>query len=778
MAKRRKHRDMREDAGGLSPAACAPEALAVPSGRQDIFALLSLALLGLAFLYFWVRAALLSVTHDEAITYFVAVMHSFPKVMTYAHPLMPNNHFLNTYLVKICLGLLPNPDFAMRFPTLLGAALYLTAVYRITRLFLRGPRLVFGVALLALHPFMVDFFSCSRGYGLGLGFFLMGMYFLLCRLREAGSARDLKNTFWAASLSALAVFAHLIFVNIYAAVLCVLAAVEVRDIFFSGRGPGSVAGGLAVFFKRVAASIVPSIVFLLVVLLGPALKIVDDSEIKLLESGGFWRTTVSSLIESMAYGKSTFPQNVVFVVVIGVLAAAGLFGVAAAVRWTRKKPVDFPDQSLLCLGTLLVVATVALFVQHVALKLTYPTGRWAIYYYPVFLLLVLVLTEEARRDRRGFIRLSGAAFFYLFSSALLLHYASCLNVTHFYFWKYDASTRKMLDAVWEQEKNNPPPDHSMRVECEWLFDPAVSYYILTKKLWWLAPTGDPKQPPPPADYYYYTDGQENLLFQKNLELIKKFELSGTWLGRPKTRRRRLPAAEGQAGGPLSGESLKEHDKKMAEDFLDRFTVTNGLIGYLRRGIGWASREKWEAAANDLSKAIKIDPESHLAYLNRGMVYANTGSLDKALADLNEALRIAPRMAEAYDARGNILYQRKDYAAAQRDLDRAIELEPKLATAYHHRGLVRVAMGELEGALEDFGQTMALDPSQAAAASDRGLILLRLGRTEEAVADLTQAIELEPKNAATYRYRARAYEALGDTERARQDLEKAKALSAP
>ncbi len=747
----------------------------LPSWRQDVYAPISLAFLGLVFLYSCLRAARLSIVHDEAITYFIQLLNSFAGIMTYTHPLMPNNHFLNTLLVKIFTGLFGSSEFVIRLPALLGGGLYLTAIYRICRVFLRGPRLLLAVGLLALHPFLLDFFSCARGYALALGLLAMGLYYLLCRIKEAGSRRDGRNTFGAASLSALAVFAHMTFINIYGAMLCVLVGLEVRDAFFSGRQPGTVAPAFRAFLKRVVVSIVPGILLLSVVLIRPAMNMVRDSELRMLENDGFWQGTVRSLVEATAYGKPSFPQDAFFAALIVILAAAGLFCLTLGVRWLMKKPLGFLDRFLLCLGALLLVVSTGLIVQHKVLKLAYPLDRWALYYFPVFMLLVLVLTEEARRNRRVFIRVPGTALFYLFSSALCLHYVSCLNLTHYYVWKYDATTREMLDMIWELEKDDAPADHSIRLDSEWLFDRAIGFYVFSKRLWWLDAGGHAQAGAPP-DYYYYSQETKDLLYLGNLELIKKFDVSGAWLARPKTKRRRAPAGTPEKIASGSGMSAKEHDKEMAEKFLDGFAVYGGPMGYLKRGRGWAQIGKREAAISDFSKAIELDPDSYAAYLNRGMVYFRAGAPDKALADINEALLIKPFLPEGLDAHGCILSQEKEYAGALRDFNRSIDLDPDRPEAYHHRGLVYAAMGETERALEDFDRTLDLDPSCSAASYNRALLYLGQGRMEEAVADLTRVIEAEPDKGPAYQQRGRAYEVLGDTERAKRDLEKARELS--
>ena len=64
----------------------------------------------------------------------------------------------------------------MRLPSLCGGAIYLVASVRLCWL-LYGNGLIFlvAVALMTLNPFVLDYLSLARGYGLAIGFFTWGL---------------------------------------------------------------------------------------------------------------------------------------------------------------------------------------------------------------------------------------------------------------------------------------------------------------------------------------------------------------------------------------------------------------------------------------------------------------------------------------------------------------------------------------------------------------------------------------------------------------------------
>src|SRR5262249_3905514 len=74
------------------------------------------------------RAAIQSITIDEAMTYNIFVHNG---LLFRAHT---NNHILNSLLMYMCTKVLGVSQFTARLPALIGAALYITAVYRLCRL--------------------------------------------------------------------------------------------------------------------------------------------------------------------------------------------------------------------------------------------------------------------------------------------------------------------------------------------------------------------------------------------------------------------------------------------------------------------------------------------------------------------------------------------------------------------------------------------------------------------------------------------------------------------
>jgi len=147
--------------------------------NKNLFTCLSLFLIFLAFFYTAYRARVLSMTHDEALTYLVHVKGTFRQIMTYQFGFQINNHLLHTFLVKSLISLLGNSEFVIRIPALLGHGFYLAGVYLILKKTAKGFTFPIGILLSISNPYMLDYFSAARGYSLGLGFSILGLYVII-----------------------------------------------------------------------------------------------------------------------------------------------------------------------------------------------------------------------------------------------------------------------------------------------------------------------------------------------------------------------------------------------------------------------------------------------------------------------------------------------------------------------------------------------------------------------------------------------------------------------
>lgn len=70
-----------------------------------------------------------------------------------------------------------------------------------------------------------------------------------------------------------------------------------------------------------------------------------------------------------------------------------------------------------------------------------------------------------------------------------------------------------------------------------------------------------------------------------------------------------------------------------------------------RGSAWGQQGDQDAAIDDFSRSISIDPDRALAYYNRGIAWEEKGPFDQAIDDYSRAIALESDHADAYLRRG-------------------------------------------------------------------------------------------------------------------------------
>ena len=121
-----------------------------------------------AFLWTVARAAVQSITIDEADTYLASVA---PQAATHWKP-SANNHLLNSLLARLATTVFGGSALTLRLPALAAAFLYIAAAYCLARLLTRRRWLQWATLVcLTCSPFVMDYLVAARlrtGVGLPL----------------------------------------------------------------------------------------------------------------------------------------------------------------------------------------------------------------------------------------------------------------------------------------------------------------------------------------------------------------------------------------------------------------------------------------------------------------------------------------------------------------------------------------------------------------------------------------------------------------------------------
>lgn len=369
-----------------------------------VFALVA----GLAFLYIILRAAYVPIIHDEAGTYYRYIVPG-EFIPGYAH-WDAGNHVLNTGLGLLFTRLFGDSLFTLRLANVLAYLLWSSAVWMIgTQFKNRLPKWSVFLALL-LCPFVLDFFSLFRGYGMGLAFFLSGIAAALEFVRSGS-----KRWFLLLMISSGAAIWSVLTLAPAMFLLIVLAALLGRSYLTD-----------AISGWRIIV-----LLFAVVMWLLAAWYAMELNEIGALYYGsteGFYSVTLRPLVE-LVFGDADWIFLVLSVVVVALLLAQ---------VWKRRKPVN---GALFLMTGMLVLMTALSILQAELMQINYPSDRTAMQFVVCFILLVGFVVDSSLHGNRI---IMGASLLLLF---LPIRTILNLNVDRTMYWPYQAISSGVFDRA-------------------------------------------------------------------------------------------------------------------------------------------------------------------------------------------------------------------------------------------------------------------------------------------------------------------------------------------
>jgi tetratricopeptide (TPR) repeat protein len=131
------------------------------------------------------------------------------------------------------------------------------------------------------------------------------------------------------------------------------------------------------------------------------------------------------------------------------------------------------------------------------------------------------------------------------------------------------------------------------------------------------------------------------------------------------------------------------------------------------------------------------------HLERGYAASKKGDLGRAIDELSEALRLDPESAEAFDHRGWCHRQKKEFEEAIADFTEAIKLGR--VGCYAQRGDAYFQKGDDEQALADLGRAVQVDPRNDWAWWVKSVVMTRKGDHGATVVCLDRANGITPKS---------------------------------
>ncbi len=481
-----------------------------PSNKKIPLQLSLVLLSGLGIVWYIIyKASHTSFTHDESYTYTHYVHQGFMDIVSYKTP-YTNNHILNTVVMKYCELLFGSSELSLRLPNILAFILY--SIFIILLLYKYIPKLMFPFYLLmVLNPHLLDFFALARGYGLSFAFLLMSLYYLSLYF----TSKQNKHLILFNVGAFLSVMSNFSLLNYYVAALIVYNIVSYIVLKIDSTSNNYH------FYKQNKINIV-SVILSGMVLYEPLRRI---SKMSLLDFGGkngFMEDTVGTAIYSFFYEMYVTPflETMFKIFIVSVVALTLIIILKAIVQ---RNITLFNAHISLVLINLILIAIVAITIaQHLILGNDYYIHRFALFFYPIFILNFTFLFNY-------FFQLSkttSVSISYLCASLALFNIYINHNTAFYKDWKIDSDVKSMMqNLVLEHEKY---PNKNIRLGINWLFEPGVNFYRYTWDLKWLNPAhrrGISKY----DDYFYILNTDKEYMDLSNKPVVYKNEQTGAVL---------------------------------------------------------------------------------------------------------------------------------------------------------------------------------------------------------------------------------------------------------
>ena len=382
-------------------------------------------------------------THDEAGTT-DHLLQSYYQILNSREAFhSANNHILNSWLMKCSASLFGVYEWSLRLPNVLAFALYyLAGIGVIRQLSLPHNWRFMGLVLLVVHPYVLDFFSLCRGYGLALSFQMLSLFFTLKYIRD----RKILNLHASVFACGLAVLSNMTWVYFLLAQMAWILSDQGMTDLKKQKLAGWRLMPLLVIFGGVLAMVYR-----------PYQWIQANGELKWGANG--WFDLQHTFAKDYLYN-NTFFIAVVFQIFS--LVVFGLFFHICVSYFKKKENTIQADQVVFILILLLGLTALAILNRNFN-HTTYASGRRALLYFPILALMFILLLNASRniRIRTGITGLLSIAWMISWSG---------FRMNAVREWSYDSATK----SVFEHIRNNAEEERKIAVD--WQFLPVMNFY--------------------------------------------------------------------------------------------------------------------------------------------------------------------------------------------------------------------------------------------------------------------------------------------------------------
>jgi hypothetical protein len=418
-----------------------------------------ITLFGILFLVILYKVIHLPVTTDELPTALFYSNFSFWKIMMYPDNI-PNNHILNTLLVKCSMMIFGKEQWAIRLPSLLCFIVFGYGVFRILKLVLKPTSFYFlPAAILFINPYCLDFFGLCRGYAISITMVTFTIGFLI----EGYLLKKPKLIWYSLLTSILASYA-----NFSALVFWVATSAMVWFYFFIETKKDwrkLIKPTIILFFISVAY---------LALIITPIRKMQSTNEFQYWSSRGFYAETIKSLLVDWWYDSKilstvsldTWAYGLIFVVLISI------FFFLRNLQKNKFSIQSFSHPTFVTTAIILLPAFVSI-VQSTILKTPNLNGRTAMFFFPLISSVFATLLSLIPELKKQWIHKSLVAFA---GVILVINLTSRVSLKYVKEWYYDQNTLEVINFIKEKSDGKP-----ITLKTSWFFHPSFYFYTHTEK---------------------------------------------------------------------------------------------------------------------------------------------------------------------------------------------------------------------------------------------------------------------------------------------------------
>ena len=444
--------------------------------------LIYILLSSIVYIYVLIRAIKIDITYDEASTITDYVNLNYYSVIR-SYDCAANNHILNTILIKFLYGIDLRGIFFARLPNVLACILFLFYSYKISSTyFSKLPGFVF-FASITFNPFLLDFFSLARGYGLELSFETASVFYFLRLIKENKSIYMNISIFF----SALAVLSNFSVLNYHLALIVSIITITL----YKKKSFGIKDGWKSFFLINLG---------LCGIIFQPIKRLKQNGGMYYGGNTDFYHDTIVSLTKSsLYYADSNLKTSIVAISFLTIFSICFVLYFLNIFKRKIHKQSEITLFSLL----LLLLSVLSSIIQHYAIGTLYLLDRTALFYLPI-----ISLTMSLFYQQLNFLTIKSIQILQLFFLAINL--IININLYKTAIWYFDSHTATILTYLNSiGEKNNK----LIYLDFSWPFRSSIYYYCNNNLFPFIKIVKDKNNNSivnEHANYYLYLDKSLNL----------------------------------------------------------------------------------------------------------------------------------------------------------------------------------------------------------------------------------------------------------------------------